>query len=84
MKKKYLVSIVVLLFGLIAIGAWADCLDETNPECWQCKSIGFLGKYCSLVVGGDTGYCSCTTKSLGTGVLCLPEGQFCGMIIVVG
>ena len=84
MKKKCLIGVIVILVGLLAVGAWADCTDETNPQCFTCRSMFIIGSWCAIVVGGDTGYCSCSDWVFNGTSWCTLNGEFCGMIIVVG
>jgi len=83
MKKSVGVILVAILLGLLAAGVWADCQDETNPQCFVCRQV-FIWSYCGIVTGGDTGYCDCQNLGDGMNRFCLSEGEFCGMIIVVG
>ena len=84
MKKSASLALAVILLGLLTLGAWADCKDETNPECYLCRSNWFIGSWCSIVTGDEVGHCSCESWSLNGHAYCNTWGEFCGMILVVG
>ncbi|MDA8020354.1 MAG: hypothetical protein MPN21_23190 [Thermoanaerobaculia bacterium] len=79
---------VVLAIVFAAASFGGGCVDETNPECWECKSffIGSWSTYCGIVTfDGTVGHCECEQVPVPGGYwACAVEGEFCGMIIVVG
>lgn len=87
-KKLLFFGLTLVLCLLVSGSSLGDgCLDETNPECYECKGYRFFPvSFCAPVTSDATvGRCYCHTVPLpGGGSSCQLHGDFCGIIIVVG
>ena len=89
MTKRISFLGLLILLGLLISGgpSSGNCLDETNPECFECRGYRFFPiTFCAPVVAdGTVGRCYCEDVPLPMGgSACQLSGDYCGVIIVSG